>query len=276
MTAFYDRLLNMVLNIRLFFLWVELGISVLFGVKKLFLYLEITLFHKYYTCTYMFKILLTFITAKDAKFKWKRLRDSHREALRRRKFSTADSSIHTKPWKYEKAMEFLLPLMKTESIPGPKETPNFIEVENAPFDSPEDDDQYATEDLVVPRNMKTNKNVSETVSNDIVEDRERRRKMARSQRHEKRKRVSGRGIHQDALGTLFLSLYEKTRALPRRLQLQVQREVFDSVTRAEEEALSNDPNFHYPSSSSNTHSSFVFANELNIKKCDTSSESSTE
>ncbi|KAH9641234.1 hypothetical protein HF086_003221 [Spodoptera exigua] len=47
--------------------------------------------------------------SKEAKSHWKKLRDSHREALRRRKTTTGQAAQNMKPWKYENLMEFLLP-----------------------------------------------------------------------------------------------------------------------------------------------------------------------
>ncbi|XP_052750028.1 uncharacterized protein LOC128200484 [Galleria mellonella] len=47
-------------------------------------------------------------------------------------------------------------------------------------------------------------------------------------------------LPRDALTNLFSSLYQKTRDLPKHLQLRVQREISESVTRAEEEVLLRD------------------------------------
>lgn len=49
---------------------------------------------------------------KSAKYRWKQLRDSHRDALKRQKSKkSGQATTKTREWKYQKLMEFLLPYM---------------------------------------------------------------------------------------------------------------------------------------------------------------------
>lgn len=183
---------------------------------------------------------------------WKRLRDSHREALRRR----GQATHNLNPWKYEVLMEFILPQMapietrepanSTASQDGcnghdttDANTSNDVE---PPIVSPEsatpatslEPDKKQKAPILIPVNAKT-----------YQEIREKRREHWQIERGHHRRNLldSNRdnnmvSLSSDALTNLFTSLCQKTKLLPKFLQLRVQREVFESVTRAEEEAMS--------------------------------------
>lgn len=52
------------------------------------------------------------VSVQTAKAKWKRLRDNHRDALKRKNATrSGQATKQTREWKYEKIMEFLLPYM---------------------------------------------------------------------------------------------------------------------------------------------------------------------
>ncbi|GBP74983.1 hypothetical protein EVAR_56274_1 [Eumeta japonica] len=182
--------------------------------------------------------------------KWKKLRDSHREALRRRKVKVGSSDGCMRPWKYEKQMSFLLPLMglrshslteEMTSVNFPEASVNFPEVselESEVSEASQIDEQAdaATDQREAYANSKA--------FFKMIRERESRQAAVDSSRMQ----------HRDPLDDLFSSLCAKTKALPKYLQLRVQREIFTSVSRAEEEAMLNeDSNIfiasHHPKSS---------------------------
>ncbi|KPJ01892.1 hypothetical protein RR46_05101 [Papilio xuthus] len=155
------------------------------------------------------------VNASEAKNQWKRLRDSHREAMRRRK--TALQPQNFGPWKYEKLMEFVLP-QKRETYA------NFC-------------NETYTENALVSLSTEDNECNSESSTLDV--EREYKRQIKEKEREEMRRQIFDENrMRRDPLSDLFSSMCEKTRDLPKYLQLRVQREIFDSVSRAEEEALS--------------------------------------
>ncbi|XP_011568687.3 uncharacterized protein LOC105398311 [Plutella xylostella] len=164
-------------------------------------------------------------SGKEAKLMWKRLKDSHREALRRRRL---DSHI-VKPWKYEKIMEFILPNYNrpsqslephNDSNVGDTKTidlPVMVKTEVS-----DDQEFIGMEEVLEPQAR-------------LQERVRRRRKLAIPMKVRQRRNVLSQS---DGLTELFNSLCQKTRRLPKILQLQVQRDVFAAVSKAEEAALS--------------------------------------
>uniref|UniRef100_A0A1E1WMI9 MADF domain-containing protein n=1 Tax=Pectinophora gossypiella TaxID=13191 RepID=A0A1E1WMI9_PECGO len=161
---------------------------------------------------------------------FRKLRDCHRDARRRRKY--ARGPVMLKPWKYEAEMAFLLSPYESQNTPNTSMYTEEVENKYDHIFTTTDNidtepsspllEQHKTTDA---ENMKR-KRLDETVTEVSQERREQRQ----FQRDEYRR-------SQDALATLFESLYQKTRELPKYLQLRVQREIFESVTRAEEEVL---------------------------------------
>ncbi|XP_026763814.2 uncharacterized protein LOC113522332 [Galleria mellonella] len=161
----------------------------------------------------------------EAKSQWKRLRDCHREALRIRNTTTGQATRMFSPWKYEQLMDFLLPQL------GMKETTtNFSE--DPILDN---DGQF---EISLPCPTVTDSCKCRGIEN-MMEEREKRREQRQIERDGFRKQiVEANRFPIDAVSELFSSLCRKTRELPISLQLRVQREVFESVSRAEEDALS--------------------------------------
>ncbi|CAK1578512.1 unnamed protein product [Parnassius mnemosyne] len=156
------------------------------------------------------------VNGAEAKNQWKKLRDSHREAMRRRKTATASQAQAIGPWKYEKLMEFLLP-QNRESYA------NFC------------NESYSDSHL----GLSMDENDTNGGPSTIEVEREMRRQLKEKEREEMRRHFYDENrVMRDALSDLFSSMCQKTRELPKYLQLRVQREIFESVTRAEEEALS--------------------------------------
>lgn len=188
------------------------------------------------------------VTGQEAKSQWKKLRDSHREAMRRRKTSTGQATQNLKPWKYETLMEFLL--SQTEN----SETSfNYsIYLEETSYNTQKISDQntnnYVIESHPPPSEsplstlstIKSEKNSNQLDISEIVQRREKNREQRRTEREELRRDIIDSNRPQDALSALFASLCQKTRDLPKYLQLRVEREIFETINRAEEEALSYD------------------------------------
>lgn len=157
--------------------------------------------------------------------------------MRRRKVSPVLA-----PWKYEELMEFLLPPSNAD-----------FQIDNENDDasiSEEDDIKTVDNENSQPRIASVQVQVKRDTSNflDCIEERGKRRAEQERRRVELRNHAIDRNRHanNEGLRDLFSSLYHKTTQLPRQLQLRVQREVFEAVTKAEEEALA----YEFPGPSS--------------------------
>ncbi|KAI5638606.1 alcohol dehydrogenase transcription factor myb/SANT-like domain-containing protein [Phthorimaea operculella] len=170
----------------------------------------------------------------EAKFNWKKLRDSHREALRRRRIKPTVS----KPWKYEEQMKFILGdhsdmsagTIDIEFRDTYNEEETFVQEVNMVYDDTVES-PYSSPSHIEADSKADIQNHVQRVQQDELRDVDQRDVDASMTSQQQ----------QDALSTLFDSLCQKTRVLPKYLQLRVQREVFEAVLRAEEEALSLDP-----------------------------------
>lgn len=98
-----------------------------------------------------------------------------------------------------------------------------------------------------------------------IQRREKNREQRRAERDEIRKHITDANRPQDALSHLFESFCQKTRDLPKYLQLRVQREIFETITRAEEEALSYDSMNTYYSSTPSNSSSYGYRSATNYQ-----------
>ncbi|CAH2062904.1 unnamed protein product, partial [Iphiclides podalirius] len=144
------------------------------------------------------------INAAEAKNQWKRLRDSHREAMRRRKAATAIQAQSIGPWKYEKLMEFVLPQNRETYANFCAES--YTDATLATLSTEDGDGNIDIPALEVEREM--------------------RRHLKEKEREELRRQMYDETrTMRDALTDLFSSLCQKTRDLPRHLQLKVQREI---------------------------------------------------
>ncbi|RVE52304.1 hypothetical protein evm_003094 [Chilo suppressalis] len=189
----------------------------------------------------------------EAKQLWSKIRCSHREAMRRR-------SEHNNlgEWKYEKPMEFLLTrniennsALNSDNVveTGLKDKFN-IEVIKAGVtderiqtlnDNPVGSSLGLTSVNLDPK--KNHKNHTDMVRKN--NDNRKRSLDVTSCGTDERVTENQLVISpptnserkNDGLAELFTCLREKTRNLPKYLQLRVQREIFESITRAEEEAL---------------------------------------
>lgn len=193
------------------------------------------------------KITFNFL-GREAKIQWKKLRDSHREALRRRNPHFGPSALNLKPWKYEEKMKFVL--TKTE-------------LKESTFSRNDSNDTHDSDDISIDNNVTTEVALQETAlpspyRDPLFKDQEQPERKFR-EKHEGRKHAFDVN-RSDGLSKLFDGFCQKTRELPRYLQLRVQREIFDTICRAEEEALSLNP--EPINSYSLTSSSYLPSNRL--------------
>lgn len=155
-----------------------------------------------------------------AKIEWKKLRDNHRDALKRAKLGKnklLPAQITT--WKYAKAMQFLEPHMKYRITEN-------IEIDIAPATSSKNCDQNtATTD---------SKEQSKSLSP-----------------FKKRRCIEANVDHQqetDALESFFNCIMKSTKTMPQWMQTQVKKKIFAVIIEAEE-TLSNQ--HHYSTISDN-------------------------
>ncbi|XP_061716888.1 uncharacterized protein LOC133524755 [Cydia pomonella] len=103
---------------------------------------------------------------------------------------------------------------------------------------------------------KTSRNRVLTSVTELLENRDRRREQRQTERDDfRRKLFDMNRASQDALSNMLSSFCEKTRQLPKYLQVRVERQIFDIVSRAEEEALTFDSvnNYYRPTSSTSSY-----------------------
>ncbi|KAF5301953.1 hypothetical protein FQA39_LY10523 [Lamprigera yunnana] len=177
---------------------------------------------------------------------WRKLRDCHRNALRRqKKFKSGDNAKKVKVWRYQKQMEFLVPYMANRNTSSNVESSQQDETENltdndtihspsskTPADEQNEDEyeevdaenvQKSSQDTTVQvsarATLKTGKRRKqmETLLQQTLEDHIVRRR----QREEERKRKT------DSL--FFLSMYHDTKEMPHISQLRIKRKLFKAV-----------------------------------------------
>lgn len=177
-----------------------------------------------------------------AKAEWKKLRDSHRDSLKRARATLASlgpqqTDLKVNKWKYAELMEFLLPYMKTrkrgrnledldesieESCPSPSDS--FLAV---PSTSNADDITFSPE-------SNTQNNVDTTQE---IEHKFRKRKLENDFGEimidmDDRNRYVNRNTHP--LDSFFESMCETTKQFPTWLQYSVKRKIFNVISEAED------------------------------------------
>ncbi|KAM3958485.1 uncharacterized protein ACR2FA_007507 [Aphomia sociella] len=179
----------------------------------------------------------------EAKSQWKRLTDCHREALRRRESSSGQQSRLFSPWKYEQLMDFLLPQYENRH--------NITNFSLDPVLGNDGNMEVLSHQTFMESNMR----------HDDVDGREKRREQRQTERDESRKQVvETNRFSNDGLTDLFASLCQKTRELPTSIKLRVQREVFELVSRAEEEAFSLEQSLNHTNTPQSSPSSYECSN----------------
>lgn len=160
----------------------------------------------------------------EAKNLWKNLRDGHRQAMVKRRYNSKSA------WKYDKQMKFLLPIMRNRLRQRGKM--RYHEYFNRK-------EQSADPLKPVQHNDRDSKpSIKSTV---LKEDRNINR-CHYGQSHELRGIIVNGGHKPKqhlALEKFFTCMYLTTNQLPQKLQLRVQRRIFDIVMEAKEESLSS-------------------------------------
>lgn len=157
-----------------------------------------------------------YFSVKIARSEWKKLRDNHREALKRAKLGQnklLPAQITT--WKYAKAMQFLEPFMKYRITEDIEMDPAY-----ATSIKPSDHDVSTTEvvDIVKIENQSKRRCTECTVDRHEAQ-------YSRHQQHE----------HTDALESFFECILKSTREMPPWMQTQVKKKMFAVIIEAEEQ-----------------------------------------
>lgn len=181
-----------------------------------------------------------YFSVKTAKAEWKKLRDSHRDSLKRAKaMANGPDSVVNNKWKYAELMEFLLPFMKTrkrrrsytpssddnkESSPSPSDS--FLDVQpstsntdtlNFPSESQTNKIDTALQGEHIFRKRKIDNDIGEIMID--MDDRN-------------SSRFGERNKHP--LDSFFESMCETTKQFPTWLQYTVKRKIFNVISEAED------------------------------------------
>jgi len=201
-------------------------------------------------------IPLFLITAQAAKDQWRKLRECHREALRRQQKKSGQQATHVRLWTYQKQMEFLQPFMKNRNTVGnptspleesqlatlPCEESQLEEFDIPPSDEPRIEATNDGEPTEPSENVARKIFKKSTISNDpvmrkFIEESDKRAKkrdelrqnlVAETQKQEE--------LKNDALYQFFMSMYNITKGLPTKYQREVRRNLFQAVSDAEDKA----------------------------------------
>ncbi|CAH1967246.1 unnamed protein product [Acanthoscelides obtectus] len=185
---------------------------------------------------------LNYTSGKDAKEQWRKLRECHREAIRRQQKKNGQQTTTTKPWTYQKQMDFLKPYMKNRLTAGCPSTsaPDDSQVEEEDVlsaDPPSVQSNFETDQSMDTPTSKKAKKSGDPLLRKYIEDGEKRAKS----REELRQKLIAQSqqeavLQNDALHLFFMSMYNVTKNLPTKFQRQVRRKVFDVVSQAEDDA----------------------------------------
>ncbi|GBP59231.1 hypothetical protein EVAR_97733_1 [Eumeta japonica] len=140
-----------------------------------------------------------FASVTEAKAQWKKLRDIHRDSLKRRRFK------HMEPWKYSQQMAFLIPHMMNR-----KPENNVSLGLNQKLMEYQSDDEYnilSRDDVAMGQ-----ENCSSFMSEGD----------------------SAQAVDVDPIKKFFDSMCDSTKLLPEVYQLRIKKRVFEIVTEAEE------------------------------------------
>ncbi|XP_076182379.1 uncharacterized protein LOC143154291 [Ptiloglossa arizonensis] len=206
------------------------------------------------------------LTTQAAKAQWKSLRHCHRDALRRRKSKSEQTAVYKKFWAYEKQMEYLLPFMNNRSMSSRTDTEilNSNEqnnIENQVTKDEQEDETMNEEDRPVieaeiiitdeanenceetiretKRKRKVNSNVDLSQERAMHTEEKRCKNKDVTWRENMANRLKPEKEENDALYQFFLSMYNSTKMLPRHLQFQIKKTLFQTVSDAEEQTFHN-------------------------------------
>ncbi|XP_054714767.1 uncharacterized protein LOC129224348 [Uloborus diversus] len=186
-----------------------------------------------------------FPDAKSARMKWKKLRDNFREALKRQKDSSKSSS--SRVWRYQKQMEFLIPYMQSKDF---THNDNEALLGMSPSSSNNNNNNHDSLSVSVFDEATGNALLKRSAAEAVLDD-----ESGSSGSKKKMPYLTEEFPHgSDDVGDFgdlnrnlvqpgnplldfFCSMYNTTELLPRQLQLQVKKKIFEIVTEAEETAI---------------------------------------
>ncbi|XP_022201740.2 uncharacterized protein LOC111058511 isoform X2 [Nilaparvata lugens] len=192
-----------------------------------------------------------------AKEQWKKVRDCHRDALKRqekKKRGALPGASGIRPWVYQKKMEFLVPFMTNRSpglvaavadytSDGDDKVEFLEEIEIEPDQTSLEEDEIESRPSSLPTPSKKSK--TSGVNDLIVKTLKNLEKRAEA-RDSMRSAIADNLSSQkpvgknDPLYNFFLCMYQSTRQLPLSNQLSVRRKIFEVVSKEEEIIMLSD------------------------------------
>lgn len=174
------------------------------------------------------------ITVQTVKEQWRKLRECHREALRRQKRKSGQAT-HIRLWTYQKQMEFLKPFMKNRDTLGyPTSSLGESQLEKVNLTLPDAPTVEATNDCEPTKpfeNVPHKKIKKCTVATDKrVKQRDELRQYLISET-KKQEELKNDGLYQ-----FFMSMFNITKSFPTKYQKEVRRKMFQVVSDAEDKA----------------------------------------
>lgn len=191
--------------------------------------------------------MIFLITAQTVKEQWRKLRECHREALRRQQKKSGQQATHIRLWTYQKQMEFLKPFMKNRNTVGYPTSPlgeSQLEEDDITLsaDAPTVEATNDCEPTELSENVPHKKFKKSTVATDsaireFIENTDKRAK----QRDELRQNLISETKKQeelknDGLYQFFMSMFNITKSLPTKYQKEVRKKMFQVVSDAEDKA----------------------------------------
>ncbi|KAK9687340.1 Alcohol dehydrogenase transcription factor Myb/SANT-like [Popillia japonica] len=142
-----------------------------------------------------------FLTGKTAKEHWRKLRECHREAIRRQEKKSGQQATTIRPWTYHKQMNFLKPFMKNRITVGYSNTfvlgENHLE-DSATLKANHNETDELTENAT-PKKIKKS-TISDHIMRKYIEDCDKKSKMRDELRHKLELQTQKEaGLQTDAL-----------------------------------------------------------------------------
>lgn len=233
---------------------------------------------------------LKYTDGKTAKEAWWKLRECHREALRRQQKKRGHIATNTRLWKYQKRMKFLQPFMKKRTTDGNLQPTAFVESEleddgtgeevkidvdemtyyaygepplkNLQLISPhasivitDEVDDYT--ERSTPKKLKNSTAVDSTLRK-YLEESDRRANMTDEFQRTLIDQTQ-KSLHTDALYHFFMSMYNSTKVLSIKYQREVRRKVFEAVSQAEDDDANEAQNLYTNTNSLSCSESSAFS-----------------
>lgn len=183
--------------------------------------------------------------ANTVKDQWRKLRDCHREALRRQQTKSGQQSVPVRLWTYQKQMEFLKSFMKNRTTVGYPEaqqadaaqSDQIADVSVHGNEEPDESNDDVPQSLERPIKRIKQTPVSDPIKTYIHNSEERAKRRDEERRMLLQQSKEEKDSQQnDALFQFFMSMYNITKDLPMRQQRQVRRKLFEAVSNAEDES----------------------------------------